>query len=229
MYSIPLSLRLYYAAHALQRVFFATFKAKTSEQSTLKPIPLSPNGSTPIKEATQEDKLEFTKLFDAHYKPLLVYAKRLTNDLDSARELVQVAFCVYWEKRHTILKSESVSFFLSRTIKNAFIDETRKAKRQRLNNDNVLHHLNKVGQPENENSLEAETTVAYTLNLLDSVIKALKPKYQSIIRLHFLENLSLEEISHKLNLPYKTVFSRRARAIEQMRQYFNKVSDKPNW
>lgn len=212
----------------LLRVFFAAFPENAPTKDYLHLAYRSPDPIPPEK-VSNEDKEAFNRLFNTHYKPMVVYAKSLTHDLEAAREIVQDAFSKYWENRHTIRDQAAIPFFLSRTVKNIFINGKRQIKRLRGQEERVSHHLLALGSSDTENTLEAETTAAYTLVLLSNAIQALSPKYRIIITLHFQENLTLDEVADKLRLPYKTVYTRKVRALERMRFFFDNVADRPDW
>jgi RNA polymerase sigma-70 factor (ECF subfamily) len=77
---------------------------------------------------------------------------------------------------------------------------------------------------EHLSDLETEVTAASTLTLIHKAIEDLPDKYRDVVQLSFYDNLSVEEIASRLQLPYKTIHTRKSRAIERLKETFLKHS-----
>jgi RNA polymerase sigma-70 factor (ECF subfamily) len=95
----------------------------------------------------------------------------------------------------------------------------------------VNHHLRKVarrndllkyagGQNVGQN-VDCERSSEETLALLREAVLSLRPRYQTVITLHFFENLKLTEIAEVLGSSDGTVRSQLARALAKLRKKIN--------
>ncbi len=81
------------------------------------------------------DRSAFSALFSAFYPSLLWYARRLTDDEDTASDIVQDAFIHLWDRRTSIDPSRSVQAFLYTTVRNLTHNHERNTRtRQALRN-----------------------------------------------------------------------------------------------
>lgn len=170
--------------------------------------------------AVADDQQLFQEVFDEHYRALLYYAKCFLPDVDTARDVVQEVFSNFWQKRNTIREKKSIKSFLYVSTRNKCIDVLRYTKLKQENERMLSYFFDTDEKTEHLSDLEAEVTAASTLTLIHKAIEELPDKYKDIVRLSFYENLSLEEIATRYQLPYKTVHTRKSRAIERLKETF---------
>ena len=64
------------------------------------------------------DVQAFEKLFRSYYKPLCYYADSFLNDMDSAEEIVQNIFYMFWKDRADLQIKLSVKSYLFQSVQN---------------------------------------------------------------------------------------------------------------
>ncbi|WP_321517119.1 RNA polymerase sigma-70 factor [uncultured Bacteroides sp.] len=64
------------------------------------------------------DVQAFEKLFRSYYKPLCYYADSFLNDMDSAEEIVQNLFYLFWKDRADLQIRLSVKSYLFQSVQN---------------------------------------------------------------------------------------------------------------
>ena len=64
------------------------------------------------------DVQAFEKLFRSYYKPLCYYADSFLNDMDSAEEIVQNIFYMFWKDRADLQIKLSVKSYLFQAVQN---------------------------------------------------------------------------------------------------------------
>ena len=60
----------------------------------------------------------FEKLFRSYYKPLCYYVDSFLNDMDSAEEIVQNLFYLFWKNRADLQIRLSVKSYLFQSVQN---------------------------------------------------------------------------------------------------------------
>ncbi|WP_404824897.1 sigma factor [Myroides odoratimimus] len=65
-----------------------------------------------LQAIKNDNKRAFKKAFETYYKPLCIYIKSFTKDLDTAEEIVQSTFIYFWNKRHDIEIHTSLKSYL---------------------------------------------------------------------------------------------------------------------
>jgi RNA polymerase sigma-70 factor (ECF subfamily) len=181
---------------------------------------VSKDGESIEQPAVVDDHLLFQEVFDEHYRALLYYAKCFVSDVDTARDVVQEVFSNFWLKRESIREKKAIKSFLYVSTRNKCIDFLRHAKLKHENEQRLSYFLDTEKKTEHLSDLEVEVTAASTLTLIHKAIEELPDKYKDVVRLSFYENLSLEEIASRLQLPYKTVYTQKNRAIERLKETF---------
>lgn len=148
-------------------------------------------------------------LFDEFEDILYRFALRLTQDQFRADDLVQETF--FRAMAHLglfeMLNKHQVRAWLSRTLKNIFLDEERSTNRQlKLIND--LMETSK-----SDNDLEIITEYADLSGLIPEEL-------HSIFRMRYEYKMNSREISEVLNIPQGTVRSRLFHGLRKIRAQY---------
>lgn len=157
-------------------------------------------------------KDEFERLFRKHFKGLCLFAVRYVRDIEIARELVQDAFLSLWEKRETINPEQSVSGYLSATVRNKCLNHIRDHKKMEgriVPSDQALAELSFVPY---DTLVEREV-----LAEIENAIGELPGKCREIFMLNRFENLRYQEIADRLSISVKTVETQMSKALQHMR------------
>lgn len=161
-----------------------------------------------VKEGDAE---AFKTLFLKYYKPMCMYLRSYTNDLDSAQEIAQVSFIKFWEKRNEIKIHTSFKSYIFKMGYYQFLENLRKNKNQITLLDELKHQV--IIDEEHRSKKEQE----YTNKRLKNIISTLPSRCQEVLRLR-LQGYKYKEIATKLDISVKTVES-------QMRIAFIKIRD----
>jgi RNA polymerase sigma-70 factor (ECF subfamily) len=76
-----------------------------------------------------QDREKFAELFDRFFTPLVRYARGITQDEDSAKDVVHDVFLKLWEKRGTIRAKASVTAMLYTMVRNRSLNTLRSMNR----------------------------------------------------------------------------------------------------
>ncbi|MCL1794414.1 MAG: sigma-70 family RNA polymerase sigma factor [Oscillospiraceae bacterium] len=146
----------------------------------------------------------FESLVIRYQKKVMASAYSITRDHHLAEDVMQNSFVAAWKKLNTLREQNKFGAWICRIAKN-------NAKNVAVKYQGYIH----LDSLEN---IEAASESAEDYDMLHSAIENLSDKQKSAIKLHYLENASIEEISNKLNLPVGTVKRRLHDGREKIRK-----------
>jgi RNA polymerase sigma-70 factor (family 1) len=154
----------------------------------------------------------FEKLFKSYYAPLVVYAGRYVNSIDTAREIVQDFFVKLYEKRGSLSIDVSVKSYLYRSIYNCCINY--------INQKNLQdrHLKNMMLEKSDEDNLENEIHSVELQYRIYEVVEELPLQCKRIFKMNRFEGLKNEEIATVLNLSKRTVETQISKALKILRK-----------
>ena len=153
----------------------------------------------------------FAMLYRRHYDAIFKYCTHRLFDRHLAEDITSQVFLKVVEKFHSFEGSErQFHNWLYRIATNTVNEHLRKSFRRKT----ALKIFRE--QSNVKNSTQEDCTVR--LAILKQAVLSLKPKYQTIITLHFFENLKLTEIAEVLASSPGTVRSQLARALAKLRK-----------
>ncbi len=166
----------------------------------------------------------FEKEAIPHMKALYNYALRITGDGDDANDLVQETYLKAFRFFDKFRKGTNCKAWLFRILKNTYINDYRKKKREPLKIDyeDVENFYENI-KPSSVDSTHLEKDLYDNLldDELQGAISSLSEEFRTVIVLCDIEGFTYEEISEFINCPVGTVRSRlhRARKVLFSRLY----------
>lgn len=164
----------------------------------------------------------FEKEFLPHLDSLYFFALKLTGNEDSAQDLVQETFLKAFRFCDKYQEGTNAKAWLFKILKNIFINEFRKEKRQGqyVDFESVAPTISEDEEETKIPSAMVEEEASST-SLSDEVAKALASlpvEFRTIIILADVEQFTYEEIAAILDIPIGTVRSRLHRARQLLRE-----------
>jgi len=148
------------------------------------------------------DEAAFAELVSDWETPLLFYLRRLVRSEEDAWDLLQETWIKVLRKYHTIKNPDQFSSWVYRIARNTAITKLRKnSPEELLAEEDSFDDLPMEEDPEPEFD---EEDVADLYQALDH----LSFSHREVITLHFLDDLSLDEIAQLISIPKGTVKSR---------------------
>ena len=162
-----------------------------------------------IKNAKQGDDNAFNSLLKPYVKQAKQTAYLLLHDYNLAQDAVQEALI----QTHSSLNrfdSNKASFktWFNRIVVNCSLKQKRKQRFTFQLHDDY----------ENSDNTEKEYILKEDEQLLMDIVKTLKLKYQTVIVLHYFQELSISEIALTLNIREGTVKSRLHNARKKLKK-----------
>lgn len=142
----------------------------------------------------------FAELYDRCYERLVLAAYAMTNDLGAAEEVTQEAFAIAYGRARRVSRADSPEAWLRTVVVNL----VRRRYRRRAMLDRIMLRQEAEPPPPDERPDER-------LDLHDA-IRGLGQEHRTVVVLHYLADLPVEEVAAVLDVPVGTVKSRLSRA-----------------
>jgi RNA polymerase sigma factor (sigma-70 family) len=172
------------------------------------------------------DRSAYSQLMDTYFDKVYLRMFKMTGQPDDAEDLTMEAFNKAFSKLDQYTPDFAFSTWLYRIAKNNCIDHLRRNKKD--TDSMVLNkHEAELGITAHELANQLPSPEQLMINrqetlLLREIVDTLHPKYKDIIKLHYFNELSCEEIAQKLELPEGTVKVRLFRARELLYNIMSK-------
>lgn len=155
----------------------------------------------------------FYDAFEAHSDALFKFCSFKIADREQAKDLVQKAFERFWlslKKGNEVVNPRA---YLYKTLKFLIIDEYRSNKKTVS-----LESLQEQGFEPSMDSEKEKVSTKMEFEQLREVMKKLAPKYEEVLILRYVNELSLKEVAAILKTRDNVVSVRLNRAIKQLEQ-----------
>ncbi|MBZ5856008.1 RNA polymerase sigma factor [Flavihumibacter profundi] len=153
-------------------------------------------------------------LYDKYVDKLFIKAYKLTNNRELAKDAVQEVFLELWRYRSSITEIQYSQSYLSKVLLSVTLKKQKKEKSisyGQLEDSFISDELNIesiIISRDLENEKEKK---------LQTAISMLSQRQKQILKLHFTDGLSYEQISEMLGINYQSVNNLAFRTIHQLR------------
>ena len=164
------------------------------------------------------DQKAFAELMSRYKKPVYHMILKMIRNVDDAEDLTIEAFAKAFKNLAKFNPEYTFSTWLFRIATNNCIDFMRKKKLNTTSisgtyKDDAGENVDMEFKDNNLNPME-EAIKAQKVALVQSIVTKLPPKYQTLVKLRYFEELSYEEIAVELKAPLGTVKAQLHRARE---------------
>ena len=143
-----------------------------------------------LKGIAQGDESAYKELFLRYYAQLVVFARKVVNDDDLARELVQDVIVAFYEKRKEIKIHSSLKAHLYQSVRNRCLNQI---KHSQIRRD---HHANIYLTKKNDEAyIEDKLQEAELEQRIISVIQTLPTQCKRIFEMSRFDGISNQEIA----------------------------------
>lgn len=143
----------------------------------------------------------FEKLFRTYYKPLCYYADSFLNDMDSAEEIVQNLFYLFWKERAELQIRLSVKSYLYQSVQNKAFSYLKHLQVMDLYREKVVQDVPEISESSPDEDLEykeLESKFAFLLQRLPE-------RQRKIFCMNRFDGKKYSEIAKELSVSVKTV------------------------
>jgi len=158
------------------------------------------------------DRLAFTEIYERYWSVLLRHARRMLQDDEETKDVLQDVFSTLWNKASVLEFNTSLSAYLYALVRNKILNLIVRDKVKQ----NYLASLDDFID-------RGEATADYairTKQLADRIeeeLAMLPPKMREVFELSRKHNLSYNQISEKLNISDNTVKKQMSNALKQLK------------
>jgi RNA polymerase sigma factor (sigma-70 family) len=172
-----------------------------------------------VKAAMDGDEEAFARLMARYKNTIYFMLLKMVNNKSDAEDLTLEAFGKAFKNLHQYSPNFAFSTWLFKIASNNCIDFLRKKKGiivtiennpDNSDNDNPVKIVSREFNPE-ENLIRKQNAL-----LMRSIVRKLKPRYQTLVEFRYFREMSYEEIATELKLPLGTVKAQLFRAREML-------------
>lgn len=161
----------------------------------------------------------FEQIYDRHRDFVLNVAARYCVENSDAVDVLQETMIAFSRALPTLELRVKLTTFLYSIARNCAFKANRKRRRWRVSESAETFHFHaQVDTDLTAMTPEEQSGSADRMDQIQQVIPGLAPKFQEILWLRFRDELSLNEISDRLQIPVGTVKSRLNTALNQVRK-----------
>ncbi len=157
---------------------------------------------------------EFLKVYDENADGIFRHCYFRMNDRERARELMQEAFLKTWIYISKGGEIENLKAFLYKVANNLVIDEFKKRKELKLE-EMAMRKISDGSDLRERSHTNIETEEAI------KIINGLGTKYQKIVIMKYIDDLSIKEIADILGKTENNISVRLHRALNQLKKIMN--------
>jgi RNA polymerase sigma-70 factor (family 1) len=173
-----------------------------------------------LNDSSPDETNLFEAVFKSHYRKLILFANRFTNDLNISEEIVADVFTVLWEKRKELSFRSEPGHYLFKMVQNSCLNYLKHQKIENLyinylEKNNLLNEMLtsvEIGYEEKELTIQ-----------INNAINSLPEKCKQVFMLSRFNDLKYREIAQLLDISPKTVERHMSIALEKLRQNLKKL------
>ncbi|TAG22304.1 MAG: sigma-70 family RNA polymerase sigma factor [Cytophagia bacterium] len=175
------------------------------------------SSDTDLWKAFKEgNKTAFEQLYNQHIEDLLSYGYRVTSDRQLIKDSIQDLFLHLWRSRENLANTDSVRFYLYRSLRNRIIHNIEKNNHVAIDSSHLFENI--IGELSFEDDFIANEHLTQQHLRLKRVIQQLPKRQQEIIQLRYYHDFSFEEIVEILHINNQSARNLLHKAINTLRQ-----------
>lgn len=156
-------------------------------------------------------------LFKRFFRPLCLYADRLTGDLPAAEDIVSESFIKAFARRSEFLGTGNFKAFLYVATRNACINYQKANKKQSSLVEQLAYlYEGEDGLPD-QPVLRNEIVFAELVQSIYEEVERLPRKCRKVFKMVFFDSLTTDVIAERLGINPQTVRTQKARALQLLK------------
>lgn len=166
-------------------------------------------------------RVAFAQLYNLYIEDLLSYGYRVTSDRQLIRDSIQDLFLHLWQTRLNISDTNSIRFYLYRSLRNRIVRNIEKINHTNIDTANLFENI--IGALSVEDELIESEQLSEQLIKLKRAIQQLSTRQQEIIQLRYYHDFTFDEIAKMMQINNQSVRNLLHRAITELRQHFTLI------
>ena len=171
----------------------------------------------------------FAVLIERHLPAVCGFARKYVGDADKAEDIAQETFVKVWKNIKTFDTKRNLRSWLFTIAKNTALDYLKKKKVLPFANFTSDEGYNPFEEiPEDKILPDELLEQKDAAKQLEEKLEKIPEQYRIILTMRYMDDLTLHEIADVLDLPYNTIKSQHGRALQSLKNIFDKTSDVSN-
>ena len=170
-----------------------------------------------IQLLNQKQKAAFKVVFSVYYPRLVGFAKTYVS-YEDARNLVQDAFCSFWQKKPEVLSEYQLQSYLYSSVKNNCLMHLRREKVKKSYSEDRKIRLQ---QDLDVVALEKLDTSSLAFQEIEQIIEKtlneLPPRCREVFALSRMEGKKNQEVADELDISLKAVEAQITKALKALK------------
>ena len=166
------------------------------------------------------DEQAFSAIVDHYWQKIYTVSLTFVKSTHIAEDVVQEVFLKVWEKRATIENVENFNSWLFILARNTIISMLRKKEPSIIAQGNLFPEL-----PHIQPATDAAVQLKELQEIINRGIESLPEQQQRIYRMSREQELSHEEICHRLGLARSTVKNNLVKTLNFLRDYLRQQTN----
>lgn len=191
-----------------------------SAQSTAPAAAIPPEEAELVARARDGDQQAFATLVRTHQRQVYTLALQMLHDEEDAVEATQEAFLAAWQHLRGFRGEARLATWLYRITYHHCLKVVERRRRELQTHAELASETSQAERPAVRLSQQhAQAAIRDLCDVVRDEIAKLPPKYETVLDLRHLQDLSYEEIAEVLRVPIGTVKTHlfRARALLKAR------------
>lgn len=163
-----------------------------------------------VRGLRSDDQDALRELMDAHWEPLVAFARRTLGGVGDPEDMAQTAFVRLWARRHRLDEAGSLKALLYTIVRNASLDEIRRRRRRDLAQEGAR-------APAPPRTPYEDVQGAELQRLAAAAVARLPERRREVFRLVREEGLSYREVADVMDLSPQTVANHMSLAMADLR------------
>jgi RNA polymerase sigma-70 factor (ECF subfamily) len=168
--------------------------------------------------------VEFENFFRKQHPLLVLYASKILNDLEIARDIVQEVFLRTWENRDKIDINTTPETYLFRAVRNQCLNYLKHKSVEQKYTDATEKELKQI-ESDFYTNVDEDILKLYTQEtseIIKKTVDSLPEKCRKIFEMSRYKGLKNSEIASQLNISLRTVETQIYRALKELKKKLKK-------
>lgn len=181
-----------------------------------------------VRDAIENNNQKaYAELMARYREPVYFMLLKMVSNKDDADDLTIEAFGKAFRRIHQYTPAYAFSTWLFKIASNNCIDFIRRNKLKTFSIDKPIYENDEGGEvtmdirSTNANP-EEKAIQKQEIGMMKDIVEKMKPRYKTLIKLRYFDELSYEEISKEMDLPLGTVKAQLFRAREFLSDMMHK-------
>jgi RNA polymerase sigma factor (sigma-70 family) len=163
------------------------------------------------------DQQVFSYLYRQYIQALYNYGMKVTDDTVLVEDSIQELFIYLWKTRENLSDTDSIKFYLFKSLRRRLISSQEQILRQTKKNV-VVTKDREVSEFSHEQMLVSRQAETEQQEKLTHSLNALTKRQREAILLKFYDNLSFQEVAEVMSLNIKSTYNLVSKAIEALKE-----------